>query len=547
MNNRLYNIRYLFVLIFGLIIFQEGCTSNNFQNIITISSTIKHNNPLVMVLEDRSDTISTGIEDQIGQAIDYAKIPYVVHDSVWASDSLHIPSSVRVLCLTRSEIKSFTNKQFQKILSFVASGNSLFLTHRVFDQRFNFLTGIKKNAIDSISEKARGLHFKQMIFPGYRRNMEERVPNYHNAIYKNAFSESTQVIATSVDTTSTPIITKNSVGEGDVYMFNTATGNVPNKFYRSLLFTVVLASLEDIPYPVVNASTIFIDDFPLPLFSKKEQPIKWEYNVSEGAFITKIWWPDMKALADTFNITYTSALAFNYNANVVPPFDFDEWDGSIIRKNGRNMNGSIWLAHQMKNSRHELGFHGYNHISLWLNQWPNEKFMVSAVKAARERWHIDALGNLPVTYVPPNDDIDSTGLVALKNGMPQLKYMCSLYIGHKKTGGDREFAPDPYVPGFFDYPRITSGYRLSKVQNFNFQGLYLLTGIWTHFVHPDDVFQLGLSRNRDSLGWRKSRNRDYGLYQVFKHRIRLIKKIYPMMRFLPAKKAVPKVEAWKRL
>ncbi|HYW36021.1 MAG TPA: hypothetical protein VE868_11475, partial [Balneolaceae bacterium] len=46
---------------------------------------------------------------------------------------------------------------------------------------------------------------------------------------------------------------------------------------------------------------------------------------------------------------------------------------------------------------------------------------------------------------------------------------------------------------------------------------------------------------------RKSRNRDYGLYQVFKHRIRLIKKIYPMMRFLPAKKAVPKVEAWKRL
>src|SRR5699024_8825165 len=135
--------------------------------------------------------------------------------------------------------------------------------------------------------------------------------------------------------------------------------------------------------------------------------------------------------------------------------------------------------------------------------------MVAAVQAAQKRWSVDGLKPLPVTYVPPTNNIDSTGLRSLKKGMPTLKYMSSLYLGELEIGEGREFGPDPYVPGFFDYPRITSGFYNFDTSEFEQNSLYQLIGIWTHFIHPDDVFQVNQrdedlfrSRNRLGLGWR---------------------------------------------
>src|SRR5690625_7866035 len=97
----------------------------------------------------------------------------------------------------------------------------------------------------------------------------------------------------------------------------------------------------------------------------------------------------MKVLADSFDINYTALLIFNYNATVVPPFNFDEWEGNKFTINGVTQSTSSWIANDISESRHELGFHGYNHFSLWLKDWQHMGFMEAALRAARKRWIIN--------------------------------------------------------------------------------------------------------------------------------------------------------------
>jgi len=108
--------------------------------------------------------------------------------------------------------------------------------------------------------------------------------------------------------------------------------------------------------------------------------------------------------------------------------------------------------------------------------------------------------DLPKSYVPPSNYIDSTGLAKLSQGMPSLKYMQSTYLGEFEEGGLREFDPDPYNNHFFDFPRISSGYVLAPTNEWEIESMYMCTGIWTHFVHPDDVYQIPDESNAKTSG-----------------------------------------------
>lgn len=511
------------------------------------------NKPLVMIVKQRSDAASTRIAHELATALNYTKIPFLQRDLELPAGKFGIPETVRMLVITTSDTEKFTRRQFDRILEFVGRGHTVFFTGPVFDDRLNFLTGIKNGAAYKLNTKAEGYRFNQTVFPGYSQGkFKLRNPYYHNGLQKEIFQKKVSFIAQSFDSTQAPVITKHSIGGGQVLMFNSVTAY--DKLLRGLLFSVVLSSLKHIPYPVANVSTVFLDDFPLPLYDQKRPPIEQEFDVTEETFVTNIWWPDMQALADTFDIDYTALLAFNYNANVVPPFDFEEWEGSSININGERVNGSEWLAKQVKQSRHELGFHGYNHFSLLSEEWPQQEFMVAAVKAARKRWNIDNLGPLPVTYVPPTNNIDSTGIEALTKGMPQLKILSSLYLENVEDGGGREFGSDPYDSELYNYPRISSGFLIGASDHFDIQSLYLISGIWTHFVHPDDVFQVNqreednfASRNPLGLGWRNSEKYDFSLYSVFKDYLQKIEQTYPFIRYRTARDAVPVVKEWRDL
>jgi len=225
----------------------------------------------------------------------------------------------------------------------------------------------------------------------------------------------------------------------------------------------------------------------------------------------------------------------------------------LILKDGKVVASSPWLARQVVNSEHELGLHGYNHVSLWQSDWDNMDLIVTALQAVRKRWRLDNLGPLPVSYVPPSNDIDSTGLNKLTEGMPSIKYFCSLFLGEKEFGEAREFDTDPHNKLLYDIPRMTYGYVYSDALFFLQENLYIFTGIWNHFIHTDDVFHGHKEnseyrgRNQENLWWRKTPDSPKSLYASFRNWIKMNQTIHPYMRFKTISKAAPIIQSWRNL
>lgn len=511
--------------------------------------------PMVLVMKDQSQDHSREVSTQVQKSLEYAKIPFSSIDLGIISKQLEIPENIRSIIITTERVRELSVEEVETLIHFVTKGNTIVFTGPVSHDNMGYLQGIKPNSFYSTDTTSVGVVLYDDVFPGMQEEeylIQGMMP--HFGLLGSEFKNDVNILAGTATNPETPFIVSNRIGLGEVVTLNSYAIN--EKIYRGFIFSSILRALQGIPYQVANVSTLFLDDFPAPLYNEKLPPIDEEYDVTHAEFVGKVWWPDMVSLADSFDISYAAMTAFNYNANVVPPFDFQEWRQGSIIYNQDIIAGSIYLAQDIKNSRHELAFHGYNHFSLWQQDWENINFMTSALQAARKRWRIDDLGELPTNYVPPTNQIDSLGLEAIIRGMPSIRYMSSLYFGEIEDGGGREFDPDPYVPSeIFNYPRISSGFTMNKNSLFDQQGMQLLTGIWNHFVHPDDVFQViqrkddeFRSRNPLGLGWKNTPGDEYnyGLYHLLSRRIKFTNEHYPFVRYVTATDGAKRTEDWRR-
>jgi hypothetical protein len=512
---------------------------------------ITSDNPLVQIITNEQDSLSQEITKQIATSLNYAKIPYATQNS--EKENLSIPTTVETIVLTYPTAGKVDSVMAEKLVRFAGSGHSVIVTTPTIDISLYFLTGIDPASTFNTDTTARGIAPRKNIFPGYpRKGYNFGSSTSHGGMTDTVFKADVEVLATAVSDTTYPVLLKNRVGNGNVFLYNTySTGS---KQMRGLLFSNLIRTLQGIPYNVANTGTIFLDDFPEAVFQDTIPPIAQEYNISSAEFVKRVWWPDMKGLADSLNFNYTALLTNNYNGVVIPPFNFSDWTTTKLKINGRATKVSPWMAKDVLQSTHELGFHGYNHTSLVSEEWPRSTFMGKAVNAAQERWQIDNLGPLPVSYVPPHNYIDSTGLAALAENMPSIQYISSTYLGETARGGNREFSLDPYLPTFFNYPRTSDGYYSTGQSLYNQHSVELMTGIWTHFIHPDDVYDIpgdtrnryGFEpRNRKALGWRSSDSLSYGLYDLFVERLEYTHKQYPLLKLKTVKNAVPDVLSWR--
>lgn len=533
----------------GLVLITSCSEFSNSDNVDL--GKITEQEPYVLLIKHREDDYSTEVSNQISRSLEYAKLPFRTLDLGLISEKIEIPSRTRSIIITTYLANELTNSELERLLAFVTEGNSIVFTTPVTYDNMVYFQGIDPDSDYAVDSTAQGVYFDENILPGFQgKQFFTKQGSFHNGYKRNVFHEDLKVLASSANEKEMPFILSNEIGLGEVITFN--SNAMGDKLYRSLIFSTILRGLPGLPYSVANVSTIFLDDFPAPLYNKMLPPIDKEYNDTHAQFVAKTWWPDMKAFADTFNIDYSAMTAFNYNANVVPPFDFFEWQSGSIEEDGETFKGSIYIAHDILDSRHELAFHGYNHFSLQNEDWQNINFMISALQAARKRWRIDNMGSLPTNYVPPTNMIDSTGVQAVAKGMPSIKYMSSLYLGEVEAGGGREFGPEPYAPGkIFDYPRITSGFTMNENSLFDQLSLQLLTGIWTHFIHPDDVFQVEqreedhfTSRNPLKLGWKSDPDYGYGLYHLLRKRILYTNEQYPLSKYITATEGSKYAQDW---
>ncbi|WP_298485001.1 DUF2194 domain-containing protein [uncultured Maribacter sp.] len=543
------NIKYgLFIFLLGLTI---GCQRDIYRFTHEFSIPEKSKElPLVQFLVSKNE-YSNAIESKnLYKALDYTKIPY---KNLYVKDFNEVPKiapTTRVLCIY--ETTPLNDNAIKAILNFVAKGGTLYVTKAIKDERISFLLGLNPDANWETNLTAQGYHLISPIFPG-KQGLKYNDDGLHLGFSGRNFSDNTQVLVCATNNNDYPVLLENKIGKGRVILFNSAT--LLNKSMRGFMFSSILKGLEGIPYPIANVATIFLDDFPAPTYSIYKEPIKSELNITVTDYVKDVWWPDMKKFALEQNMEYTAYVTFDYNAHVIPPFTFKEWDRNTVVKNGSTQKLSAWIARDVLKSGHELGFHGYNHVSLLKSDWKNPKYIVTGLDAAEKKWKVLDFKSLPTSYVPPSNYIDSVGLAKLHEGMPSLKYMQSIYLGTKEEGGDREFDPDPYNDKFFDFPRISSGYVLEKTNTWAIESMYICTGIWTHFVHPDDVYQIPDAsnaatsghfsyRNKHKLNW-YSKNGKKGMFDTFKDHIYEYKRDHPFSRFINATKASEKTMDWR--
>lgn len=324
---------------------------------------------------------------------------------------------------------------------------------------------------------------------------EEAEGDNHGLLIMDAtLSQDVQVYAWSADEEKTPIIWSRSHGDGRFVVMNHDYFTKTSRGMTCAAYTL----LEDTcVYPVINASTFFIDDFPSPVPFGTSEYIQRDYNTTIADFYTSIWWPDMLKLGNTYGIKYTGLLIEDYTDHVTGNFPaqasterFNHFGASLLNHGG------------------EIGLHGYNHQPLAFTGFAfdegihyNTWFEESDMKRAFDEM-IRFTGELypdvsPTIYVPPSNILSPEGRAFLVKNYPQVKLISGLY------------AEDPFIycqefevseDGIIEFPRLTSGSVLDEFNYFsqlNAMNMYFVT---SHFIHPDDA--LDTLRGAE-LGWKQ--------------------------------------------
>lgn len=279
-----------------------------------------------------------------------------------------------------------------------------------------------------------------------------------------------------------PVLWEYTYGSGNVVSINL---NIFEKAYRGF-YTAAYSLLDDIfIYPVINGAAFYLDDFPSPVPAGEGKYIKRDYNMDIEGFYTNVWWPDMVSLADRYNIRYTSMVIENYSDEHQLPLE-----------GNNDSQRFLYFGNDVLNKGGEIGFHGYNHMPLVLenfdygdefdsyNQWSSIDDMRGSLRELqnfcshlypKEEFHV---------YVPPSNILSKEGRQLLSEDFLDIQAVASIYFE-----GEHEYAQDFVVAedGIVETPRITSGLIISPYMktaalselNFHF--------VSSHFLHPDDV------------------------------------------------------------
>ena len=343
-----------------------------------------------------------------------------------------------------------------------------------------------------------------------------------------------RVLLQSADENKTPLMWCREIGKGRALVCNHSL--IGGKDSRGQV-AIALEQLEDVlVYPVINAGLVFIDDFPAPQPEGYDEFLQEQFGMNIQGFFRNHWWPDMKEAAREYGVRYTGVLVETYNKNMKPPFEPDSQDHSLLR----------YYASELYQSGGEVGLHGYNHQPLCLKgwqyadedyeTWESTEDMEGAVRELMRYGH-SFLPNVTFTsYVPPSNYLSDEGQKVLVDTVKDLVAISGVYLpedGVNARVQEYHESPDGTVP----VPRITSGFSMGRYEKYVAAGELNLHGIFSHFIHPDDV----LDEERGALlGWEK-------MFEDFCSMLEEVKAAYPALRWCTATEAAAAVQRYDRL
>ncbi|MDY6967236.1 MAG: DUF2194 domain-containing protein [Spirochaetota bacterium] len=513
---------------------------NNNQDIATIIGKLK----------DR-DSVKTNIS----YAYKYAKINNTfINADLLDSMILDDLKTFEVVIIVTDEVKNIPNSL---ITQYVQNGGKLiFIKYSKLNNEFESLLGLKEYAAKA-EEFKEGFLIKQDFFLNRIPLSGEKIGlNVRRAILKKG-----NVLASVKNKrkrNSYPVLWERNVGKGKILYWNTDL-IFDGKGFRGTIIQSIHYIHKGFVTGIANIGMMMIDDFPAPWWNINYKQNKLKYynnllskekdkqsriktiisnlrkysNITDTEFIKSKWINDIISLGRHFGFKYSTYLIFNYGKDTGSQNKEDEFSikDFYIAKGGLSLkSGSMALEKGW-----ELGFHGYNHMSMTLKRpvhyasepWDNIKSMIKALQVSRREWILlYGTSTLPFSYVAPHNIIDPAGLSAIAQVFPSIKVISALYIAKEgEVEQEFEWTRDNR---FFQIPRISSGYYMSSMNKFVFYDCIHNFGIVSHFIHPDDVFNE--YRSNKFQGWKWLKSRFYKDYSILQKR-------YPWIRWMTVKDA----------
>lgn len=528
-----------------LFIFFASCKVQKNEFVFSIVKTEK-----ILFVYDSDDVYSSACVENAKWAFKYAKINY---DEIDLADYPEVKfENLRdyyAIVFATEFVKKLSKDDCERIKNFVFSGGGLAVIYRGYNENLSDLFGVRLRDKENLflSSGNSGLNFKVDFLPMLGNTTVPDSIFSELSLFNFVHFGSKNIIATT--SANVPVVWGLRYGAGKVIYWNTTL--LSNKLFRGFI-TQSIASISDkFVKPFPNFAVIFIDDFPTPVFNVKKGVVWKEFNITMAEFHFFVFYPDMVRLANEFGLKYTAGLVFNYGADIKPPFNLDEWCEGKVRVLGKEIEVSKLIAKQFA-LKNELAFHGYNRYSLLIDKWKGIENMKKALKFAQKKWIEEGLGDLPVTYIPPFNLIDSAGVQAIVQSFPSIKVIAGLYSGFFDVGQYREFGPEPWNEKLYCIPRVSAGFLIDDYTKMMILSEMAMLGVWTHFVHPDDIIYTPdevenpeLVRNWFYLPWRGKNNE--GLYFKFKNWLKNFVESYPFIRFMTCQEAYEQMKKFDAL
>lgn len=493
---------------------------------------------------DSADPFAGSIRYNAMRAFFYARLDFQCFDmsepSLWPD-----PSDFSTLVLCTEALQKLDQRKVDSIRRFVSLGGGLVVAYRGWSVALADMFGMPSYTAwpELVTGETEGLCFPTDIFPGFNGlQLSHDEISGHTAHDVTPHSDTT-VIATSAG--GRPLAWLNHFGDGRIIYWNTVV--LSEKTARGLIVQSVAAVQPVSVLPIANFATLQIDDFPPEMFEQTLEPIASEYSgMSNLEFYDQIWFADMVSLAHKHDLHYTWLSVFDYDDSIQPT-DL-EFDSGGRRQSATDISPFNASAAQAAANEGEMGLHGYNHFPLLLEHWETSEQMIKALEVSATEWRANGLGPLPTTYVPPNNEYDEAGARALSRVYPEMNAICGFFAGGDfERGANREFGPEPWNSDLFCLPRATSGYNLTGLTRFVLASQIGTMGIWTHFLHTDDVYETpgnvpGIQnwRNAQSRPWRLDDDgQKTGLFHQFERGIDFVRTTFPWLTFRETREAVP--------
>jgi len=497
---------------------------------------------VILIISHSEDGDGLIVMENLCQLLTFVKLQFTVLDLSRRTSWPHLDDfSSIVICTEKLEIKS---DKARKIQQYVERGGGLMVAFRGWNDNLQDLFGIKPLAERPKLHETTGIAFVKELLPG----ISGLKLSYHTREFDHSrlelaadflVADCTTLVT---DADGRPIAWSRRIGNGRLVYWNTNVLFAP--VMRGLILQTLLQTMNVGVAAVAGFAMLHVDDFPPSLSTSNPKPIADEFpKLGWDGFMFDIWHRDMMALRQKHDLKFTWYVVMNYH--------------DIKTEGGASMDapdvvsGQEVLKHRIERmssqaSEDEFGFHGYNHQPLTTDFWPDLSVLRSKLKMARSLWQTTVPAPLPTSWVPANNWYQASHLSVLEDVFPEITYVCSIHTsGDKALGEGREFGAEPWSATSICLPRETYGYVLEPEGNLMMLSQICGLGIWTHFIHPDDVFDIPSAsdastyrRNPNSRYWRKPNSAGLpGLLTCFESWIVRVKGLFPWLEYVTTSEA----------